>query len=735
MLARCARTSIFGPALRSSVRGALDFPAACRRHVRTFPPYAFTKPVQEKERAEAIDHARVNTLLHSLTRSLDRDNSKPNPDAAYALFTSALPTFTSGLARRDAYERATNMFLIYGAYKHALALHYEMRNERHMPSPKLQALIVALKIAEDASYCASDDHMLAALQPVLALPNYTENALRHLLHFLCEVAPSGQLVNRILDAFIEARNKELKEKIPRRQRTRRNYEEYELHETTVCALVNIHSKLGTYDSAEALLEDADVASVFQAFLANLSDEIDTKQSSSNVEMPTQDPICGSGRLPPPYMSAEEVLARMASSGVPPDIVVFNILIAREVRRSQLEKAFAIFEMLLAAGLTPDGTTFASLFVALKKLERARIDMAEGRRRSARTRRVKVGEHMRTTHRSLNTEIGFGDQHSGSRLRALYHAMLYTHAKETTGRMAASSKIVTSSTLTVALRAFLAARDYAGAYVVIRTFAICRVDVPARAWLSVFKELSRRARLDIPQAQRQLAISARWGVGDEKGMTWILQFLGGAIQNWMGIEGETLQALIYAQMMHFGQIPSVRLQLDPEDIIGMQDAYNLHESVQSIQGTAPTFLADETYAMNHPISATKIQRRNVVPSLAMLLGLEPFPQATVTSFARAPLERLIRRAILSSMDPADNSEILYAEKQGNVVVHPNLMAAADGRRLANVVANAKLEMVPELGRGMGHMYRHRKLDYVKKRFTRRRGQQLGPSEPVVQEFNA
>jgi pentatricopeptide repeat protein len=606
------------------------------------------------------------------------------------------------------------MFLIYGAYYQALSLHAEMLKERHMPTPKLQALIVALQVAESKAYNASDDEILAVLRPILIHPAYTEDALRHLLHFLCEIAPSGALVDRVLDAFIESRNSELKASIPRRRRTRSNYGEYELNETTVCALVNIHSRLGTYSSAEALLEDSDAADVFRVFLAHLPDNDDVASSSSGEKMP----VYSGQKPPPPHMRAEEVLVQMAKSSVAPDLPLFNVLIAREVRLGQPEKAFAVFQALLAAGCVPDGFTFASLFSALKKLERARLARIEGRRRSARTRKVKDYDHaghLEELWPLSDLDSSFSHGHRGTRLRALYHAMLYTHAKETTGRMAASSKVINPSTLAVALRAFLAARDYAGAYVVMRTFFACKLEVPARAWVAVFSELSRRLSWELPQLQRGFALGSG-STGRTSSTMWTDQFLGSAVRDWTGMQGNVLKCLIYAQMMHLGQIRSVRLHLEPEDIIPAYKAQSLPGVLASSRGTAPSWFEDETYAMHHPVSAYRreVQKRNVIPSLKMLLGYEPFPEATVRSWAHGPLERLLRRAMLATLDPASSGEVLFEINPA----HQDMKTSADAQRVSNAIAHAKVEMIPDLGRGMGYMYRHRKIDWANKKLGKR-----------------
>ncbi|RDB20228.1 hypothetical protein Hypma_012644 [Hypsizygus marmoreus] len=68
--------------------------------------------------------------------------------------------------------------------------------------------------------------------------------------------------------------------------------------------------------------------------------------------------------------------------------------------------------------------------------------------------------------------------------------------------------VTSRLLNIALRAFIQTEDYAGVYVVLRTFGIFRLPVSTKTYLIVTRHIIKRLRWDISKAYK--VEEPRWG---------------------------------------------------------------------------------------------------------------------------------------------------------------------------------------------------------------------------------
>jgi len=173
---------------------------------------------------------------------------------------------------------------------------------------------------------------------------------------------------------------------------------------------------------------------------------------------------------------KKTLLTMQDVQVQPDIHVFNALISRELRRRSLHGFFALYHAIIqyskATDLSPNGTTFGICFSALYKLFKPNIHA------------------VRTLFHQSNAVPP----------RQLYRDMLFFHQR--------SSFRITGLLLHRALRAFLKVQDYAGAYVVLGSFRIFRVDLTTKTYDLVMQHVVRRAMWDvkIPRDKGE----TRWG---------------------------------------------------------------------------------------------------------------------------------------------------------------------------------------------------------------------------------
>jgi pentatricopeptide repeat protein len=177
---------------------------------------------------------------------------------------------------------------------------------------------------------------------------------------------------------------------------------------------------------------------------------------------------------------KKVLDFMKSKNIAPDIFVFNTLLSRELWTREVPKLISLYEVLKSQAqeglITPDATTFSILFTALL-IPRQHIDKQTGNYE---------GKCPTITPRSV------------------FHDMMVCH-KHAPIKM-------NINLMNVAIRTLMDNRDYAGAFIALRSFPILKVNVSPKTYNIIIRHIIRRLRRAIDG-------------GTGSGFQWPLAFLG------------------------------------------------------------------------------------------------------------------------------------------------------------------------------------------------------------------
>ncbi|KAF8148829.1 hypothetical protein B0H34DRAFT_735442 [Crassisporium funariophilum] len=262
-------------------------------------------------------------------------------------------------------------------------------------------------------------------------------------------------------------------------------------------------------------------------------------------------------------SVNNVLDIMKAQGLSPDIYVLNILLARAVRLRSARNALALYSIMgEKQNILPDSFTFGSLFMLYRKT------------------RLRSLRH----HHTIDAITAFPP-------RALYKDFM----KATERR---NNPIVVSTTLmNVILRAFIRHRDYAGAYVVLRSYSILSVPLDPRTYYCIVKHVVRRIWAETLGHRRA-------GV-----VCWSDRFLGAKRRD---------------------------IQLN-EDLV--QDILLLisHEDFE---------LSKPWYAPGDRLPLD-VKPKYQVPSMEIMESV--FPEADNVEYPATPLKRILRRALLAELN--------------------------------------------------------------------------------------
>lgn len=167
----------------------------------------------------------------------------------------------------------------------------------------------------------------------------------------------------------------------------------------------------------------------------------------------------------------DMLDIMKGQELEPNVTIFNLLIAREVRRRSYRVAFSLYTFMSKSGTTPPDTfTFSSLFSALRQLY-YRVGLG-------RSRRYRIPDSLippRQLYREMVPRVALGVMPGTSKPGAM---------------------TMTSSLCNVILRAFLASRDYPGAFVVIQSFSIFNVPLGIQTYRIVLQHILTRVYNEI-----------------------------------------------------------------------------------------------------------------------------------------------------------------------------------------------------------------------------------------------
>ncbi|KAF9498290.1 hypothetical protein BDN71DRAFT_417718 [Pleurotus eryngii] len=347
-----------------------------------------------------------------------------------------------------AYEEAIRFLMSERYYAEAVFLYRRMLDEGLLPSSATNSTVMALSVAATG---ASGSDLLKALEVTLTDPQYTESSLLQLLDFLAKLLVPSTLRVQVARRFVESRGAN-----------------YTPSMALVTRLVMIQAKDGLLrESLDWIARGHDDE---RSVAATRESSRLYKQLLSHLKTTNPD---DSGAV-------DTILSHMKSNKVPVSTSVFNMLIAMQARRGAASQAFSLYNVLVEISksqpLYPDSFTFGTLFSLTQSLR------SPGNR-NARRRRFKEAANVLPP-------------------RTLYQHLLHY------GKMDIRTHVVTISILNVALRTFLTIRDYAAAFVVIRTFPTQRLHANRDTYYIVMKLLMDRIRYDLWQAR--YPNEARWG---------------------------------------------------------------------------------------------------------------------------------------------------------------------------------------------------------------------------------
>lgn len=352
-------------------------------------------------------------------------------------------------------------------------------------------------------------------------------------------------------------------------------------------------------------------------------------------------------LPDKYESFQRAMIKYPKSD--PGVLLGNLFIQDRINVFRYDLAFSLFEDLRSSfGFVPNMYTYRVLFRAIAVLEAPR---------TLPTRKISRPDNWPSP-------------------RSLFRDMLNVHAEH----HSPAHPVVTGPTLTEALTTFLKLRDYAAAYVTIRTYAHYGVLVTTDVYRLVFTHFVGRVEEEEAKetARRQARSVQAFYTGDsrsvvqEVGKTWTMRFL----RNSESVPGTRLE--IMQAMMSVGKRPKylyrsrfMELEMDPEEERAAKEE-EAAEIERPPRGTTPP----------QPIpDKTRKIRRHVVP-LPVLLGLQDPARDT---WDVVPLTRILKQAIIADMTSPDDLGAKDGDEKERRTMEPGL-------KFSLAVASAKEEMI-------------------------------------------
>ena len=321
-----------------------------------------------------------------------------------------------------------------------------------------------------------------------------------------------------------------------------------------------------------------------------------------------------------YVSA---LAKMRKEmpALVPNLPFFNALLSHEVNRRNFTAVFAIYERMMALRsktVTPDTDTYAIIFRAISRLST-----------SSRRRR---GLHV------LRPPPNMPDP------RVVYRDMLTCHIEHQAAANSHISPALALPSIHAALHTFMSTRDYPAAFNVVRAFRAypTHIDRPVLAtYHAVVGDLLKRIKAELPTLPLQT----------EHQRVWTYRFLGlGAVpRHWRASIPCDLSML--RRVLHMGTEP--RLNLEFVHVSDFDDDAVAQHPERGVRAEVNKFI------------------EHGIPTPLQFAEAEPVPE--LKPFEVAPLERLLRRAMLASIE--DEVDPPYV------------------RHVSAAIADAKADMVP------------------------------------------
>ncbi|KAI6116614.1 hypothetical protein EDD16DRAFT_1591944 [Pisolithus croceorrhizus] len=338
-----------------------------------------------------------------------------------------------------AFTRLIRFSLSRQLFSMAIVLYDRLVSEGFAPPSSIRATIIAIRLVDSSE---DPQDAVEPLTQVFADESYDTAAFMHLFYFMLSVKKAPiPLVDNLAHIYTTTRKIELCS-CP----------------DLIGEVVRINTQAGRLDAAQCWLhafeessqsEDVGMdASPFAALLHTLM-RIDPRNT--------------------PALQA--ILEKMRTAGIPPNISIFNTLIWVNVKQGRFQEAFELYHVLVAQRseqLVPSDVTFKILLRAVRLLSQKRRSM----------RLPNVMEP-----------------------RQIFREMLECHLQQTGGQPLGRSSSLSASALQMALRTFIARRDYLGASVVVRLLDAFGFSADLQSYRIVLAHLLSRIKREAKSARR------------------------------------------------------------------------------------------------------------------------------------------------------------------------------------------------------------------------------------------
>ncbi|KAI0693504.1 hypothetical protein BC835DRAFT_1415909 [Cytidiella melzeri] len=290
---------------------------------------------------------------------------------------------------------------------------------------------------------------------------------------------------------------------------------------------------------------------------------------------------------------QAAILRLDMDGKEHDRTLYNSLMQYLLQKRQYTRAFQIYRLMLNGerAISPNAPTFMLLFDAWLTISEPR---------SFRSRKQKPPLDAPTP-------------------REIFRAMMYKHRSSSP---CGAHSSITVNTLTAALRAFMRQDDYAGAFVVLRTFRLCNHQAPVNAYHAVIEGLICRIRKEM---QFQTPSDVR------KQVLWCHRFVQRGDISILPSDSH----ILVEGILNLGL--SAILDFDP---LPLPDAPQLHSFLRHSSSGASR--KSTSARKNAFLELTRTPHR--VPGPLVVIGIL---KAWDDQWDITPLERILRRAILAT----------------------------------------------------------------------------------------
>ncbi|KAI6119923.1 hypothetical protein EDD17DRAFT_1868898 [Pisolithus thermaeus] len=338
-----------------------------------------------------------------------------------------------------AFARLIRFSLSRQLFSMAIVLYDRLVNEGFAPPSSIRATMIAIKLADSSE---DPQDAVEPLTQVFADESYDTAAFMHLFYFMLSVKKAPiPLVDNLTRIYTTTRKIKL---CP--------------CPDLIGEVVRINTQAGRLDAAQCWLRDFEESCQ--------SEDVGMDASPYAVLMHTL------MRIDPRNTPAlQAILEKMKAAGIPPNISIFNTLIWVNVKQGRFREAFELYHVLVAQRseqLVPSDVTFKILLRAVRLLNQKRRPM----------RLPNVIEP-----------------------RQIFREMLECHLLQTGGQPLGRSSSLSASALQMALRTFIARRDYLGAFVVVRLLDTFGFSADLQSYRIVLAHLLSRIRREAKSARR------------------------------------------------------------------------------------------------------------------------------------------------------------------------------------------------------------------------------------------